>query len=1051
MSQQTSAEVTNNTYKNKQEKSMLTSITSSHNINKDLKLLQKKRNINLFERNFLYRRFLCPTEKSNEYETESNSYALLNRIDLENQPHNKLSNFKNLSANAFWFYICSNYFPYYSNELIFHKDKIYELLENLIKQINNNTPYNTIKKNPGNFQEKFNFFEEFKNLVKTLNIPKTTKSKDKTNNLFQITNTNSNTISHNNNLSYIQLIKEEIKNLIKKLEIENRTKLENKIIGDYLLIEKFDRDIRIPENLDLDIDYHSKILKRFREEILSKEDQQTEEEEPDDIVCFVCGDGDYEDDNLIVYCSKCNIKVHQKCYGIMIIPEEDWECHLCKAFNMDNEKKENMECILCPNKGGAMKPCTVRKTSMFYKNSIKYRQDFESKKNNNIINNVENCIMGNSKHINFNLNNNNINKNNIIDNKNNIIDNKNNNINKNENINNDKNIIHKNDLNEIINNEHNMKYNINNNEHKNNNNNFLISNKNINIENYNTENIQNNDLISNNTEHSNQTYKNSNNTNSNPKNKKNKSNNSEFGTPSPIRSSIKDAESISDISSNNNINISSTNINSIKNNTTKKTNKPNKGKKNKKNPNDIYWHNNIENDNAWVHLSCALWTQELNLGNFELKEKIKGVENLHKKRILEQCDICLKSGYGPTIKCEGCEYRFHPECARRLGHFYLEINENENGETSFLAYCNKDAPKKYLKKFELIKRRQKDDIKQYSNLIQKDIFNYNKSHEDKKIGINIYTNNLIINNNVINLIDKNHKKKNGRKEKNKKTRLINKNNVNNIKNINNNNLLSNINMNSNLNEKSIELNQAEKKQLINAIRDLIIDQSNLNIEINKKDFSLKSNTNIKMNYYDMVLPEKFSWYFLKENLEYLNGISNYEVFQIYINTINNELEFKKQILKEKPNIPNNNSNNKNHKHKKNKKNKIKNNIATFENNEHFCYCKSKNNENEQWVACDSGKLECPGEGWYHYKCIPELQKYSFEIINKEIDKYYCPECRKMFGFPNTLENYEMQKKIKENNNEKNKENDKMDIEEDEPDENYYQINDNCIKNINEEK
>ena len=112
-----------------------------------------------------------------------------------------------------------------------------------------------------------------------------------------------------------------------------------------------------------------------------------------------------------------------------------------------------------------------------------------------------------------------------------------------------------------------------------------------------------------------------------------------------------------------------------------------------------------------------------------------------------------------------------------------------------------------------------------------------------------------------------------------------------------------------------------------------------------------------------------------------------------------------------------------------------------------------NNENEQWVACDSGKLECPGDGWYHYKCIPELQKYTFDIINKEIDKYYCPDCRKMFGLPNTLENYEKQKKIKENNNEKNKENevDKMDIEEDEPDENYYQIDNNCDRKMSEEK
>ena len=80
-----------------------------------------------------------------------------------------------------------------------------------------------------------------------------------------------------------------------------------------------------------------------------------------------------------------------------------------------------------------------------------------------------------------------------------------------------------------------------------------------------------------------------------------------------------------------------------------------------------------------MHLSCALWLPEITIKNFELKEKIQGVENISKKRLQEKCDICLKIGYGPTIKCEKCDYRFHPECARRLKRFYLEINENEDG------------------------------------------------------------------------------------------------------------------------------------------------------------------------------------------------------------------------------------------------------------------------------------------------------------------------------------------------------------------------------------
>eukprot|EP00828_Plagiopyla_frontata_P011486 TRINITY_DN16355_c0_g1_i1.p3 TRINITY_DN16355_c0_g1~~TRINITY_DN16355_c0_g1_i1.p3 ORF type:complete len:237 (-),score=53.02 TRINITY_DN16355_c0_g1_i1:1250-1960(-) len=42
----------------------------------------------------------------------------------------------------------------------------------------------------------------------------------------------------------------------------------------------------------------------------------------DDITCQICNDGDYSDDNQIVLCSKCNISVHQKCYGLPIVPKE---------------------------------------------------------------------------------------------------------------------------------------------------------------------------------------------------------------------------------------------------------------------------------------------------------------------------------------------------------------------------------------------------------------------------------------------------------------------------------------------------------------------------------------------------------------------------------------------------------------------------------------------------------------------------------------------------------------------------------------------------------
>ena len=59
---------------------------------------------------------------------------------------------------------------------------------------------------------------------------------------------------------------------------------------------------------------------------------------------------DSEDGNEMVFCDSCNICVHQACYGIDTIPDGSWLCKPCSLG-------KHVECVLCPNKGGAMK-CT---------------------------------------------------------------------------------------------------------------------------------------------------------------------------------------------------------------------------------------------------------------------------------------------------------------------------------------------------------------------------------------------------------------------------------------------------------------------------------------------------------------------------------------------------------------------------------------------------------------------------------------------------------------------------------------------------------------------
>ncbi|CAB4062319.1 E3 ubiquitin-protein ligase Jade-2,Protein Jade-3,Bromodomain-containing protein 1,Bromodomain and PHD finger-containing protein 3,Protein AF-10,Protein Jade-1,PHD finger protein rhinoceros,Histone-lysine N-methyltransferase ATX1,Histone-lysine N-methyltransferase ATX2,Protein AF-17,Peregrin [Lepeophtheirus salmonis] len=75
-----------------------------------------------------------------------------------------------------------------------------------------------------------------------------------------------------------------------------------------------------------------------------------QEEQEDTILCDVCRSPDSEECNEMVFCDKCNICVHQACYGITNIPSGQWLCRTCVLG-------ARPKCELCPNKGGAMK-CT---------------------------------------------------------------------------------------------------------------------------------------------------------------------------------------------------------------------------------------------------------------------------------------------------------------------------------------------------------------------------------------------------------------------------------------------------------------------------------------------------------------------------------------------------------------------------------------------------------------------------------------------------------------------------------------------------------------------
>ncbi|KAL8268570.1 hypothetical protein R6Q59_002368 [Mikania micrantha] len=70
--------------------------------------------------------------------------------------------------------------------------------------------------------------------------------------------------------------------------------------------------------------------------------------------CAICRwDEDY-DVNKIIICNRCQIAVHQECYGARDMNDfTSWVCRACETPEVERE------CCLCPVKGGALKPTNI--------------------------------------------------------------------------------------------------------------------------------------------------------------------------------------------------------------------------------------------------------------------------------------------------------------------------------------------------------------------------------------------------------------------------------------------------------------------------------------------------------------------------------------------------------------------------------------------------------------------------------------------------------------------------------------------------------------------
>ncbi|PNY15308.1 histone-lysine N-methyltransferase ATX4-like protein [Trifolium pratense] len=70
--------------------------------------------------------------------------------------------------------------------------------------------------------------------------------------------------------------------------------------------------------------------------------------------CAICRWVEDWDYNKIIICNRCQIAVHQECYGAKNV--KDFTSWVCKACETPDIKRE---CCLCPVKGGALKPTDI--------------------------------------------------------------------------------------------------------------------------------------------------------------------------------------------------------------------------------------------------------------------------------------------------------------------------------------------------------------------------------------------------------------------------------------------------------------------------------------------------------------------------------------------------------------------------------------------------------------------------------------------------------------------------------------------------------------------
>ena len=123
------------------------------------------------------------------------------------------------------------------------------------------------------------------------------------------------------------------------------------------------RITEVQEKLQKDTEADSNLVVLSHPLTASLLNERRQKEE--DAKCSICGSGDYEENDLIVFCGFWGIAVHQCWYGVEELPDGEWFCISWYVFG--KKKGRNLKCMLCSKYGGAMKPTNVLALDEFFK------------------------------------------------------------------------------------------------------------------------------------------------------------------------------------------------------------------------------------------------------------------------------------------------------------------------------------------------------------------------------------------------------------------------------------------------------------------------------------------------------------------------------------------------------------------------------------------------------------------------------------------------------------------------------------------------------------